>query len=286
MPSLVITAHDYQIDPTAAENQGPFTRRFLAEGDSWMDKSSPLTPSLPTFLGWEFDRRGERVLIINIAHGGDELQRITDTMNNEFAWWMRQFTYDAILFSAGGNDFIDAAREKVPGTGLLRDMRGQPTPADGYACVDPAALKLLQGYLATNFGAIYALIRRDRRNARTPIYLNCYDTPTARNAPAISGVGPWLYEAYTKNGIDPSVWPSLTAGLFRDIQQTISAWAFDATGLARTGVVAVPTTGVLAPAQAGQHGDSGDWVNEIHPDASGWAKLAKVWADTLTRQGA
>jgi hypothetical protein len=98
-------------------------------------------------------------------------------------------------------------------------------------------------------------------------------------------VGPWLYEAYTKNGIDPSVWPSLTAGLFRDIQQTISAWAFDATGLARTGVVAVPTTGVLAPAQAGQHGDSGDWVNEIHPDASGWAKLAKVWADTLTRQG-
>ena len=36
-----------------------------------------------------------------------------------------------------------------------------------------------------------------------------------------------------------------------------------------------------APAAAGTTGSSGDWANEIHPNAAGWKKLAKVWATAL-----
>ena len=39
----------------------------------------------------------------------------------------------------------------------------------------------------------------------------------------------------------------------------------------------VPTDGVLTPSTAGTTGSDADWLNEIHPNASGWRKLAKVW---------
>jgi len=277
MASIAVTGQQYLQDPSSVEGQGPFTYRFLAEGDSWMDKSTPVMGSLPHYLAEEMNRQGRSILIINISTAGDTLRRITDVMQGEFAWWLQQFHYDGILFSAGGNDFIDAARDPGPGQGLLRDMAGQPLPVDGYGCVSPTAVAtLINQYLDPNFNTIYQAIRNNALNASTPIFLNSYDTPTARNAPALAGVGPWLYAAYQKNHIDPTLWPSLTAGLFRDIQGTINGWCNG-----RTKVYAVPTTGVLTPANAGTSGSRGDWANEIHPNKSGWRKQSKVWAKEL-----
>src|SRR5262249_48252939 len=154
-------------------------------------------------------------LIINISTAGDTLRHITDMMGGELTWWLGQDNFNALLFSAGGNDFIDAARKPPPGQGLLRDMRGQPLPPSGADCVDEGALDtLVNAYLNPNFDTIYRAVRNSSRNARTPILLNCYDTPVARNAPAAPGKGPWLYTAYGKNGIDASLWPALTARVF------------------------------------------------------------------------
>jgi hypothetical protein len=82
--------------------------------------------------------------------------------------------------------------------------------------------------------------------------------------------------AYQKNGIHPSLWPSLTAGLFADIKKTIEGWA-----AGRTGVIAVNTTGRLDAADPASTGDSGDWVNEIHPNKSGWKKQVPAWLAVL-----
>lgn len=281
MASHVVTGAQYLHDPSAVHGLGPFEYTFLSEGDSWGDKSTPVSGSLPQHLMWEMNKRGRSVLIINVAKGGDPLRRITDMMNGEFAWWLQQVKFDAILFSAGGTDLIDAARDPAPGKGILKDMAGQPLPADGYACVRSDALdELLNKFLADNFAAIYNTIRTEGKNLKVPIFLNCYDTPTARNAPAIKNlVGPWLYTAYTKNNIDPSLWPSLTAGLFHAVKGTIESWP-----KGRDHIYAVPTTGLLTPAKPGIAGSSGDWANEIHPNKSGWKKLAPVWADALLKR--
>jgi len=277
MASITVTGLEYRQNLTEVEGHGPFTHRFLAEGDSWMDKSTPVMGSLPHYLAEEMNRRGRSVLIINISTAGHTLRRITDMMQGEFAWWLQQYQYNGILFSAGGNDFIDAARDPGPGQGLLQDMAGQPQPADGYGCVIPQAVDtLIHQYLNPNFDAIYRAIRNSPRNASTPIFLNSYDTPTARNAPALAGGDPWLYSAYRKNHIDPALWPSLTAGLFREIQRTVNGWCNG-----RTQVYAVPTAGVLTPAKEGTSGSSGDWANEIHPNKSGWRKQSRVWAHEL-----
>ncbi|NCT85717.1 MAG: hypothetical protein GXC94_21405 [Comamonadaceae bacterium] len=278
MTSVVITGSRYLVQPEQADRFGPFEKTFLAEGDSWMDASAAVQGSLPYYLVQEFNRRGKTHLVINISTSGQTLQRISQTMSGDYLWWLQQLRYDAVLFSAGGNDFIDAARDEAAGEGLLRDMQGQPLPADGYACVRQDALaSLVDDYLNPNFDAMYRALRASAKNADTPMLLNGYDTPVARNAPAIPGlVGPWLWTAYLKNHIDPSLWPALTAGLFRDIQATVAGWP-----AGRTGVALVPTSGVLTPASPDATGSSGDWKNEIHPNAAGWRKLARIWADLL-----
>lgn len=282
MAAVVVTASDYLRDPAGVEGQGPFHWRLLAEGDSWLDRSTPLAGSLPQFLARVLDRRGQSTLIINLAQGGDTLRRITAAMNGPLAWWLEQFTYHAILLSAGGNDLIDAALDPPAGQGIVRNMAGRPTPVDAQDCIRHAALALLlDGYLSFNFSTLYQAIRAGR-NAATPIFLNRYDTPTARNAPAAPGVGPWLYKAYRKNDVAPVLWPALTALLFQALDQAIASWC---TG--RSAVQAVPTTGVLQPAAPGstaEQGFQGDWANEIHPNAAGWKKLAIVWADALQAQ--
>lgn len=275
--SVAVYGHEYNLHSDKINDMGPFDKTYLAEGDSWMDRSSLTQLSLPYYLAMEANARGRSVLIINVAKAGDTMRNISSVMQGEFMWWLKQFTYNGILFSAGGNDFIDAARDAPPGKGLLRDMTGQPLPADGYECVEPAALSaLVKNYLDPNFDKLAKAIRASTQNGNTPVYLNCYDTPTARNARAAPDIGPWLYTAYQKNHIDSSLWLALTAGIFRDVKQTVTGFA-----LRNANVSTVPTTGVLSPAAENTTGSSGDWANEIHPNASGWAKLAKVWADEL-----
>lgn len=279
MTSIAIKGSRYIIKPEEADKFGPFNKTFLAEGDSWMDASAWNQGSLPEYLARAYNKQQKTNLIINIATSGHTLTRIVDMMKSDFVWWLNQQPYDGILFSAGGNDFIDAARDAPPGKGLLLDLHNKPMPATGYDCVRQDALKDLVAYLDKNFDTIYKALRKSKKNANTKIYLNCYDTPVARDAPAIRNIsGPWLYTAYTKNGIHPSLWPNLTAGLFADIKKTIQGWA---TAPGRSGVVVVPTTGLLNPANPTSTGDSGDWVNEIHPNEIGWKTQAAAWQKQL-----
>jgi hypothetical protein len=275
--STAIYGRDYQrhVDLGLAPEQ--FRYRFLAEGDSWMDRSSALSGSLPQYLALEMEARGEPTLIVNVSMAGHTMRHIGETVRGEMAGWLDFMAFDAILLSAGGNDFIDAARDPAPGQGILRDLRGKPQPPQGYDCAQRAAItKLVTAYLDPNFDVLYNAVRASTRNADTPIFLNNYDTPVARNAPAPPGRRAWLYDAYTANGIDPSLWPDVTDGLFNDIQSTVAGWQKD-----RSGVFGVPTDGTLAPADPASTGDSGDWINEIHPNRKGWRKLAPIWARTL-----
>jgi hypothetical protein len=271
MRSIVVKPVDFdRVIVDQGLGVGDFKYIILAEGDSWMERSAVLQGSLPDFYGFLSDDSDETVLIINLAMFGDELRRIGTVQRKEFKYWLRQFKYDAIFFSAGGNDYIDAAKDPKAGEGILNSFVNGGKPADGASCVNWSAVGDLRlKYLTPCFAAIYDLVQGSQ-NKGVPILVNSYDVPVARNAPAIRSA--WLYEAYTKNHIPPALWPDVTQSIFDSIGDELASWT-----VARPSVSLVPTRGVLTPADPMSTGESGDWINEIHPNRKGWKKLAPIW---------
>lgn len=279
MSSLVIYGNEFSGHMANGLSPEFFKYRFLAEGDSWMDRSAMFNTSLLQQLAPEMDAAGDDVLIINIAIFGDTMRRIGECVTGDFAMWLRtafNWKFDGILLSAGGNDFIDAARDPDPGLGLLKNLAVGPVPTSGRECLNqPAVAALVTQYLNPNFTALYDVVQSSRHSG-VPIFLNNYDTPIARNAPAFPRGRSWLYESYVKNSIPPNLWVDLTDAIFSDVQTTVAGWA-----ASRKNVSSVPTKGTLDPAVAGTTGNSGDWLNEIHPNKSGWKKLARVWRKAI-----
>lgn len=275
MSSIVMYGNEYfgQIDNGLTPAH--FKYRFLVEGDSWMDRSSMFHTSLLQCLAPEFDADNVDVMFVNLSMFGDTMRRMGGQATEDFSSWLNddlRWTFDAVLLSAGGNDFIDAARDPAAGLGILKNLAVQPVPASGHDCIDRNAEAKLVTFLDFHFGRLYDVVQNSRFHADTPIFINNYDTPTARFAPANTGGKAWLAEAYKKNSIPPHLWPDLTDSIFNDVQTTIAGWT-----LGRANVHTVLTDGTLVPAAEGTTGSDGDWLNEIHPNASGWRKLAKVW---------
>lgn len=279
MSSLVMYGNEFDGHRENGLTPQFFKYRILAEGDSWMDRSAMFHTSLLQKLAPKMDAAGDDVLIINLARFGDTMRRMGDCADAEFRLWITTdfgWKFDAIFLSAAGNDFIDAARDPDPGRGILKNLAGAPVPVQGRDCLDRNAVdRLVNDYLAPGFSALYDEVQSSR-HAGVPIFLNLYDTPVARNAPAFPGGRSWLYEAYLKNNIPPHLWPDLTGGIFDDVQRAISGWA-----VGRSDLHCVPTTGTLVAADPSATGSSGDWLNEIHPNASGWEKLAGVWQKAI-----
>jgi hypothetical protein len=288
MPSRVIYSHEFMEEiengTLVPEN---FDYFFLCEGDSWMDRSSPSQMSLPWALAKIFKggARGDDALFINLSRFGHTLRHIADSLNDDLHQWLNTenmgFTFDGFLFSAGGNDFIDAALDPPPGQGILKDMNGA-APTSENDCVDEDAVgRLVIDFLDPNFDKLYRAVRDSRQPADLPIFLNCYNEPVARNAPASAFSGPWLSKAYIKNGIPNGLWPDVTRRIFIDVEAAVTGWT-KVDG--RTDLFVVPTSAVdLQAADAQSTGSSGDWQNEIHPNKSGWNKLAQVWLEEIRK---
>jgi hypothetical protein len=281
MDSKAIYGRDFEsaVDQGLAPEQ--FKYRFLVEGDSWMDRSSLVQASLPLALAKAFDDAGESALFINLSMFGDTMRHISDCLNDEFFQWINTplaWKFDALLFSAGGNDFIDAARGPDPGQGILRLVTPAAPAHTADDCFRPDAVgTLVTQFLDPNFAKFYDTVRGSRHDD-IPIFLNSYDVPTARNAPAIPGRKAWLFEAYRKNNTPPDLWQEVTERIFVDVEAAVEGWT-----QGRTTIFRVPTVGTLTPAAKGTTGSSGDWLNEIHPNRGGWAKLAKVWRSEIRK---
>ena len=277
MPSKVIYGNDYNHEVDLGLDIAAYTYRFLVEGDSWMDRSSVINGSLPWALADRFDQAGETALFINVSHAGDTLQQIEGKKNGEFGDWLKAFNwpFHGVLLSAGGNDFIDWARDPDPGKGILNDMAGAPTAATVDDCLNLDQMqKLVNQVLHPCFDRLDDKIRDKQKS--TLVFLNAYDAPMPRNAPATPKGRTWLCESFKKNHVPESLWVALAEALFADVESTVQGWT-----VGRNKTFAVPTRGTLKKAPWGTSGQQGDWQNEIHPSPQGWAKLANVWYATM-----
>lgn len=253
-PQQLRPAGDDQVSPTE------FGRHYLFEGDSWASFGSVLGNGIPHFLQFE-----ERVLITSCATPGDTLARMNDWRNREFSRLVRDWQFDGILISAGGNDLIDALPEII-----------RPGGMEPQACIRWAAWYRLAAALETGYAALARKVADTRANRTTRIYLHTYDYPTPRPAGAVSlpglKVGPWLWPALRE--IPEAIRPAVADLLFARLRALVR-------GVELPNVTVIDTAGACDRAAPGTSGASGDWVNEIHPSGSGYRKLAGRWQAAL-----
>lgn len=284
MGSKVIYGIDFARELDAGLAPEAYDYRFLVEGDSWMDRSGVTEASLLEPLAQAFDAAGKRALLINLSRFGDTVRRMGDQAGFEFWQWLNTpfpWRFDGLLLSAGGNDVIDAARDPAPGTGLLKLTNPADNTLTEGDCFSSGAMDaLVSTYMDPSFARLYGMVRFSRHHD-LPIFLNLYDVPIPRPAPATPGGQAWLSFSLQKNGTPPHLWNALTDRIFIELESTVRGWA-NAPG--RHGIIVVPTVGTLVDAAPGSTGNSNDWLNEIHPNSQGWGKLAPVWLNAIRTQ--
>lgn len=268
-----------------------FGRRLLAEGDSWFTLGS-LNLFQNSNLLFEL-RVQTSTVIVNCAYPGDTLQRMVDGINDDdFDRMLRKRNFasywEAIVVSAGSNDLIDAAQLPV------RDRNGQPTPLDERILLVPdeasarnassslppsyvseAGWLRLEGFLVANFRALVS--RRDEGpSAGRPLLLHTYSMPTVWASGTVGAPRGWLFPAFEAAGIPMLDRQGVADDLFgrlRRLLLSLDAGSGHANALPAVHVFDSAAAVTLRAPDPSSDGPSGDWVNEIHPNREGYAKL-------------
>lgn len=251
--------------------------RILAEGDSWF--------SIGGFPGSNllFPLRLPRpAILVSLAQPGDTIRRMSAIASNHR---LRQalsashgYRWHAILLSGGGNDLIDDVHR------IIVRPRGRPEHPADYC--DEAALLATLADVERGYRRLVR--RRDRVDSSCrgkPILAHTYDFVTPRNAPArflgLPAQGPWLYPALRKARIPRRLWNDISDYLLGRLAERIRGLARGPDRLPAFHVV--NTLDTLVPAELGTTRESNDWMNEIHPNAEGYAKLAAKIGRRLAR---
>lgn len=280
-PAHVVTLDDLrQSERTAANPDDPTYRyRILAEGDSWF--SIGAIPSSNLLFELQFK---DPTIILNLAYPGDTIEHMSSlaanpdllrlTFNQRFG-----YEWDLILLSGGGNDIIDQA-----GVILSRQSVNSSTVVEDY--IDAGALNACLKTIRKGYEQVVAI--RDKKgglNRDKPIVLHAYDYAVPRNAPArflFAGVlGPWLYSVMMQRGVPKPMQIPIAKYLIDKLSETLLGLADKSTGLPN--VFVVNTLGTLTPSSPNSTGNSGDWLNEIHPNMQGYRKLAEKMAFEISK---
>ena len=239
---------------------------LLAQGDSWFDY--PLTgnglPLVDTDVIAQLRRIGPMPpTILNLAHHGDaavdemslpKQERMIAALRDPSNWINGK--PDAILFSAGGNDiagdqfciFLDFNDGRTPG--LNADRFGKAL-----------------GMVEACYLDLFAL--RDRIAPGVPIFAHCYDFPIPNGAHPVCA-GPWL-----KPSLDFCNWSTAQGtAIIREALIAFRDMLHRLAGTPSNLFHTVDTQGTLSAA---------DWANELHPFPAGFAKIAQLFSDALSR---
>lgn len=260
---------------------GQYAHHILAEGDSWFAWAHlNLKPSSNLLEQLQF---GSSAVVVSCAYSGDVIRNMGDMASNAlFANELRAARYDAILLSGGGNDLIDALETRAGVPGIIQ-ARASGAPDAPASYVNQAALANLITDVQDGYRQIIAY-RSTTINHATPVVLHTYDYPTARNAPATflggSAAGPWLLPAFAAAGVPIAQHERVTRLIYDRLAAALLSLDAPASH-----VHVVGTCGTIAPAQPNTAGLSGDWINEIHPDAHGYALLAEKLSARLQALG-
>jgi len=253
-----------------ADDPSLYDTLILAEGDSWFTIGGLFAPNLLMSL-----RFHKATLILNCASPGDTIVHMSALAHNYVykEAFRYDYAWDAILLSGGGNDLIDRADEIILDA-AQRKGRTLSGPAD-YC--DQDRLERLIGDVQQGYRTLVSV--RDASPgpaSRAPIFVHTYDYPTPRNAPArfiVGNIGPWIYKALNQSGVPEQDRVGVSDYLFDRLAQGILALRHQTPALENFHVI--DTRNTLVRAGLDTVGNSGDWLNEIHPNEDGYKKLAR-----------
>lgn len=248
---------------------GVLPLNLLAHGDSWFDY--PLIDDLPVGSSDVIARlRGlirPGCTILDLAHHGDATTEMLGVTRRaallQALHEKKNGTFDAILFSGGGNDL--AGDQFRLWLNDAQDAHNDPAQA-----LNTNAVADILGVIATAYGDLVAT--RDQFDRNLPIFVHGYDFAEP-NDQGVCGLGPWLFPSLQSRGWMNSVPADLATGR-AIVRALLEQFQNFLTGLARRtpNVIVVPTQGTLAPAE---------WANELHPTPGGFDKIAGKFAAAL-----
>lgn len=269
-----------------------YTCAYLAQGDSWFSFGA-VPPSATSNVLDELDLARSTV-IVNCAVPGKVLRRMTDTTREKLFLGLLTgrlaLKWNAILLSGMGNDLIDAAGASPtapPHLRLLRSVaeRGagpHRPPLSGDDYISNPGWATFASHLGVVLQAL--LQRRDSGiNQRVPLLLHNYSRLMPRPAPAGLGFGPWLAPSLTRFAVPAADWLAVTDALMDRldtlVRNLIQAHR-QADPTCALYLVDTRSAGLLL-AKPGSAGESGDFINEIHPSRSGYRKVAALWSKQM-----
>lgn len=249
--------------------------RFLAEGDSWFTIGA--IPS--SNLLYEI-RLKKRAVILNLGYPGDTISNIAQlSANTEFSRrlahpnWVSK--WDAILMSGGGNDLIDRAGD------IIRELPSGSCGTKVSDYIDSDKLAEFQDAVKAGYRKIVALRDSELSPSKgKPIIVHTYDYPTPRPSPAhfliVPITKPWMHPVFEKRNAPKNLRIKIAARLLDslasallELEQELPAFHV------------VDTRKSLVRADIDAKGNSGDWLNEIHPNSDGYRKIADLLADKI-----
>lgn len=263
-------------------------RIMLAQGDSWFSVGS-IPPGLTSNLLAQMELT-RSAAVVNCARPGVELAHMTDTSTQQS--FRKLLTgrfavkWDAILFSGGGNDLIDAASvgpTEPPNLRLLATPaeRG-PNPPSGDAYISPPGWQTFETHLAAVFDALVAF-RDSGINTRVPMVFHTYAHIMPRPAPVGLGHGPWLQPAMVAFAVPQSDWLAVSSALIDRLADLLAGLitAHRTTDPACELHLVDSRSVALVLGDPTATGPSGDFLNEIHPTRGGYTKLDTAWRAPL-----
>lgn len=222
-----------------------FTRRYLAEGDSWFSLGG-WTGNLLMALD------DEQTLIVNCASPGDTLDDMgRGLFSRALARADGVAPWTAVLLSGGGNDLLANCAEFIV-----------PDPAGP---IDYDAMLGTLAWVEREIERLLILCRAGQPGV--PVFMHSYDHPPVSRRWWFWQLGPWVSPVLRAACIDRARWDGLAAMMIDNLVERLVAVAqrWD-------GVTLVDTRGCLL---------ASDWQNEIHPKTIGYHELARPWRRAL-----
>jgi hypothetical protein len=231
--------------------------QVFAEGDSWFEYPVPffgggIIPRLEDLLG---------VPVLNLAKAGDEVRYMLGVEERKIL--IEQFTqgcpaggtWDAMLFSGGGNDIVDN-----PMVLWIRNFNATLPPE---ALIHQGRLDAALSLVRAGYEDLIGL--RDSLSPQTHLFFHGYDfaIPDGRG---ICHLGPWLKPTFDLRGF-----PNENAR-FAVMKILLARFASLLQGLetSHEKVTFINGQGTLAPKPS-------SWHNELHPAKKGFEAFAALF---------